>query len=96
MRNLADSLILHGSIKTTVVKAKLLRSFVEPLISKAKAGTLASRRNIAKVLYTDEAINRVMNELAPKYNGRSGGYTRVTKIGARKNDAAEMAVIEFV
>jgi large subunit ribosomal protein L17 len=95
-RNMADSLITHGSIRTTVAKAKELRKFVEPIITKAKTGTLASRRNIQKFLYTDTAINKVMNEIGPKFKERSGGYTRVTKIGSRLNDAAEMAIIEIV
>ena len=96
LRNLADSLILHGRIETTLAKAKELRMFVEPLVTKAKKGTMAERRNLIKVLYTDEAVKKMMDNYGPKYKDRDGGYTRITKTGPRKNDAAEMAVIEFV
>lgn len=96
IRNLAESLILSGSIRTTVAKAKVLRSLVEPLITKARRGDLTARRNLMKILYTDAAVNKLMVELGPKYKGRAGGYTRITKLGPRANDAAKMARIEFV
>lgn len=96
MKNLADSLILHGKIETTLPKAKELRMFVEPLVTKAKRGTMAERRNLIKVLFTDLAVKKLMDEYGPKYKERAGGYTRITKLGPRKNDAAEMAIIEFV
>lgn len=96
MRNLADSLILHGKIETTEVKAKELRKVVEPLITKAKKGGIAQQRQIRTFLYTDQAVNKLMNDLAPKFQDRQGGYTRVTKIGRRQNDGAAMATIEFV
>jgi len=96
MRSLADSLVLHGKIKTTLAKAKALRGVIEPLVTKARRGTLADRRLIIKTLYTDEAIKKMMDEIGPKYKERQGGYTRIIKIGARKNDAAEVAYIEFV
>lgn len=96
MRNLAESLILNGSIKTTKAKARALRVFVEPLITKAKKNDLTTRRNLLKVLYTTEAVNKLLNDVAPNYLQRAGGYTRITKLGARANDAAEMAKIELV
>ncbi|MBU0596937.1 50S ribosomal protein L17 [Patescibacteria group bacterium] len=96
LRNLADSLILHGKIETTLAKAKELRIFIEPLVTKAVVGTLADRRNLIKVLYTDEAVRKLMDEYGPKYKERPGGYTRITKLGPRANDCAEMGVIEFV
>jgi large subunit ribosomal protein L17 len=96
LRSLADSLIQHGSITTTLAKAKALRPFVEPLVTKAKDNSLSSRRELIKVLYTDKAVNALLNDIAPKYADRPGGYTRITKIGPRYSDAAEMAVIEFV
>lgn len=96
LRNLADSLIIHGRIETTLAKAKALRTFVEPLVTKAKQGTLAKRRELLSVLYTDKAVNTLMETLGPKYKERPGGYTRITKTGPRRNDGAEMAVIEFV
>ncbi len=96
MRNLAESLILHGSIRTTKAKARALRSFVEPLVTKAKKDNLQARRNLLKVLYTDEVINKLLKEIAPNYKDRKGGYTRIIKLGHRAHDAAEMARIEFV
>jgi large subunit ribosomal protein L17 len=96
MRNLVESLILHGSIRTTQAKAKALRSVVEPLVTKAKKGDLASLRNIKKVLFTRDALDILLKEVAPRYAERKGGYTRIVKLGARVNDAAEMARIEFV
>jgi large subunit ribosomal protein L17 len=97
MRNLADSLILHGSIETTVTKAKELRKVIEPLVTLAKKkDALTARRELQKVLYTDKAMKKLIDEIAPQYTQRSGGYTRVIKTGPRKNDGAEMAIIEFV
>lgn len=96
MRNLAESLILHGSIKTTKAKARALRSFVEPLVTKAKKGTLADRRLLKSALYTDATVNKLLTEIGPRYQERSGGYTRIIKMGPRFNDAAEMVRIEFV
>jgi len=96
MRNLAESLILNGSIRTTKAKAKALRTFVEPLVTKAKKNDLTAKRNLLKVLYTKKAVNKLLNNVAPNYKDRNGGYTRITKLGARANDAAEMAKIEFV
>ncbi|OGH73784.1 MAG: 50S ribosomal protein L17 [Candidatus Magasanikbacteria bacterium RIFCSPHIGHO2_02_FULL_51_14] len=96
MRNLADSLIVHGSISTTLAKAKELRRVVEPLVTKAKSDTLAARRNARKTLYTDGAVRELFQTLGPRYKDRNGGYTRIVKTGARSNDAAETAVIEFV
>ena len=97
MRNLAESLILHNAIETTVVKAKVLRTFIEPLVTLAKKkDALSARRELQKTLYTDDAINKLIGEVAPRYAKRDGGYTRVVKIGSRKNDGADMAIIEFV
>lgn len=95
-RSLAESLILQGSIRTTTAKAKALRRVVEPLVTKAKTGTLANVRNIKKVLYTREALDTLMKEVAPRYAERQGGYTRIIKLAPRANDAADMARIEFV
>lgn len=96
LRNLAESLILYGSIRTTKAKAKALRTVIEPLVTKAKKKTLAAERNIRKVLYTDKAINMLVRDIAPRYADRAGGYTRIVKIGTRMNDAAEVVQIEFV
>lgn len=96
MRNLAESLILHGAIRTTKAKAQELRTVVEPLITKAKPGTLAARRQLISRLYTAAAVAKLMNELGPKYKTRAGGYTRIIKLGRRVNDAAEAVRIELV
>ena len=96
MRNMADSLILHGFMKTTLAKAKALRTVVEPLVTKAKKGDLASRRLVTKSLYTEKAVKKLFDEVAPKYQERRGGYTRIIKLARRPNDAAEVARIEFV
>ena len=94
-RNLAESLVLHGAINTTRAKEKALRGVVEPLVTKAKRGTLADRRAIAEVLYTKNAGGKMM-ELGKKYINRPGGYTRIISIGARQQDGADMVRIEFV
>jgi large subunit ribosomal protein L17 len=96
MRGLADSLILHESIRTTQAKAKYLKRIVEPLVTKAKSGKLSDRRMALKVLYTDKAVRKLMNELAARYQDRKGGYLRIIKLAPRANDAAEMVKIEFV
>lgn len=96
MRGLAENLVIAESIRTTSAKAKALRSVVEPLVTKAKRGTLADYRAIKRVLYTDAAIKKMMQKFGPQYKERAGGYTRITKLGVRTNDAAEMVRIEFV
>ncbi len=96
MRGLTNNLITHGAIKTTKAKAKALRTVVEPLITKAKRGTLADRRALIAYLYTDEAVNKMMNEIGPRYKDRKGGYTRIIAQGRRFNDAAEVVRIELV
>ncbi len=95
-RNLAESLILYGSIKTTEAKAKALRGIVEPLVTTARKNTLTARRQVLKVLYTEKAVKKLMEEVGPKYKDRQGGYTRITKLGRRSSDAAATARIEFV
>jgi len=96
LANLAESLIIYEKIKTTKAKAKAVRSLVERLITKAKKGDLAARRQLMRVLYTDNAIKKTMEVLAPRYAKRAGGYTRVILLNIRKGDAAEEAVVEFV
>lgn len=96
MRGLAEHLIVHGSIVTTLAKAKALRTVVEPLITAAKGGTLADRRKAMRVLYTDKAVQKLMDEVAPRYKERPGGYTRIIHIGFRQNDSGKKARIELV
>ena len=96
MKNLAESLILSGSVRTTKAKAQELRTVIEPLITKARMGTLAARRQLRSRLYTDAVVVKLMNEIGPRYRERPGGYTRVIKLGRRVNDAAEVVKIELV
>lgn len=95
-KNLAQSLIKHEQIKTTLYKAKDLRPIVEKMITKAKKGGLANRRLVYAQLRDDTALSKLFDVLAPRYAKRAGGYTRVLKAGYRDGDSAAMAVIEFV
>ncbi|MFV8382092.1 50S ribosomal protein L17 [Corynebacterium hindlerae] len=96
LSNLAAQLIEHGAIKTTDAKAKVLRPYVEKIITKAKAGTIADRRNVAKLITNKEVVAYLFNELAPKFENRAGGYTRIIKLENRKGDNAPMAQISLV
>ena len=96
LRNMAISLINHGRIKTTLVRAKVLRSFVEPLITAGKKNDLASRRYVLRKLPNPDAVKRLFNEVSPVFAERMGGYTRIMRTGRRKGDNADMAMIEFV
>ena len=96
LANMATSLILHKRITTTLAKAKALRMYVEPLITKSKEDTTHSRRIVFSYLKQKEAITELFRNIAPKIADRPGGYTRILKIGFRKGDAAEMAIIELV
>ena len=96
MRSLARSLILEERITTTEAKAKSLRPYVERLITKGKKNDLAARRILAARLGSPEAAKKVMEVVSPRYSERPGGYTRITKLGARTGDASPMAIIEFV
>ena len=95
--NMAAALIKHEQIKTTVPKAKDLRRYVERLITLSKKGTLAARRQALSQLHNDNAmVQKLFDELAGRYENRSGGYTRVLKAGFRYGDMAPMAFIELV
>jgi len=96
MRNLATSLIEHGAIETTEAKAKELRPFVEKLITKAKTGTLHSRRLAVRHIHKRAAADKLFQEIGPKFATRNGGYTRILKTGHRKGDGADMARIELI
>ncbi len=96
LRNMANSLIMHKRITTTVAKAKALRSFVEPLITKAKDDTTHSRRTVFRYLQDKEAVKELFREVSAKVGDRPGGYTRIIKLGNRLGDAAEMCMIELV
>ena len=94
--NLATSLFKHGTIKTTEAKARKLRPFAERLVTYAKRGDLASRRRALAILHENDVAHALFEEIAPRYANRSGGYTRITKLGPRKGDNAPMAQIELV
>jgi large subunit ribosomal protein L17 len=93
---MACSLIQHKRITTTVAKAKALKSYVEPLVTKSKEDTTHNRRVVFSYLKDKEAVTELFRTIAPKIADRPGGYTRVLHIGFRQGDAAEMALIEFV
>lgn len=95
MKTLAHALLSRGKIKTTEAKAKELRPFVELLLTKAMRGGIAERRSLNRRL-SSEIVKKTVDEIAPNFKGRAGGYTRIMKIGARKSDAAKMAIIELV
>jgi large subunit ribosomal protein L17 len=96
LSNLAIQLIAHKRIVTTLAKAKALRTYVEPLITKAKDNTTHQRRVVFSYLQDKEAINELFGAVATKVAGRPGGYTRIIKLGARVGDNAETALIELV
>lgn len=96
LANMASSLIMHKRIHTTVAKAKALRGYVEPLITKSKDDSTHSRRTVFSYLKQKEAVTELFREIAPKIATRAGGYTRILKTEFRKGDAAEMCLIELV
>ena len=96
LANMATSLILHKRIQTTVAKAKALKMYVEPLITKSKEDTTHSRRVVFSYLKNKEAVTELFRTVAPKIADRPGGYTRVLKTGFRQGDGADMALIELV
>lgn len=106
LRNLVTALIVHGRIETTVTRAKEVRSLAEKMITFGKKGDLSARRNAAKFMQpvavaTTEgksqlALKKLFEEVAPKYADRNGGYTRILRVGPRRGDGAETAIIELV
>lgn len=96
LANMATSLIMHKRINTTVAKAKALRIYVEPLITKSKNDTTHSRRTVFSYLKNKYAVTELFREVAPKIMDRPGGYTRILKTGTRLGDNADMCIIELV
>jgi len=96
LSNLAASLIEEEEIETTVAKAKLLRPYVEKIITKARRGDLHARRTVLRKIGNTEVITKLFDEVGPRYVDRPGGYTRITKLGPRRGDGAEMAKVELV
>ncbi len=95
LRVLANNFLLQEKIKTTEAKAKELRSIVEKMITKAKKINLANRRLLAKEL-TPKMLKKIVDELAPRYTERNGGYTRIVRMGPRNSDGAKMVIIELI
>ena len=96
LSNMASSLILHKRIETTVAKAKAVKQFVEPLVTRSKEDTTHSRRIVFSYLKQKEAVTELFRTIAPKIAERPGGYTRILKTGFRLGDGADMCIIEFV
>ena len=96
LANMAISLIMHKRITTTLAKAKALKMYVEPLITRSKTDTTTSRRVVFRYLQNKYAVTELFKEISAKVADRPGGYTRIIKLGIRKGDAAEMAFIELV
>lgn len=96
LSNLATSLILHKRINTTLAKAKALRKYVEPLLTRSKSDSTHSRRTVFSYLQDKEAVSELFKEVAPKIADRPGGYTRIIKTGFRLGDAAETCMMELV
>ena len=96
LANMAENLIIHKRIKTTDSRAKELRRYIEPLVTKAKKGDLNSIRMVAKKIRHKNILDILLNDIAPVYDNRNGGYTRIIKLGFRDNDRASVSLIEFV
>ena len=95
-RNLTTELFRHNRIKTTEAKAKAIRPIAEKLITLARRGDLHARRLAARDIYDPEILQKLFDEIGPRAQGRTGGYTRIYKLGPRRGDAANMALIELV
>ncbi len=96
LSNMATSLILHKRISTTTAKAKALKRYIEPMLTKAKNDTTHSRRLVFEALQSKEAVTELFREISQKIANRPGGYTRILRTGFRQGDAAEMCIIELV
>ena len=96
LRAMVTFLLENGKIETTVTRAKEVRAMAEKMITIAKAGDLHSKRQVYSYITKETVAKKVMDEIAPKYADRNGGYTRIVKIGPRRGDAAEMAIIELI
>ena len=96
LRNLVTSVILMDRVETTITKCKATRPLIEKMITLGKNGSVHARRQALSYLMTPESVDRLFNVVAPRYSTRQGGYLRITRTGARKGDAAEMAFIELL
>ena len=96
LRNLVTDLFREGRITTTDMRAKEAGRQAEKLITIAKKGDLHARRQVLEYVFDEDVVTKLFDEIAPKYQDRNGGYTRIVKIGARRGDGSEMAILEFV
>ena len=96
LRNMVTDLLRHESMKTTDSKAKEVRKMAEKVITLGKKGSLHHRRQASALLTDEDVVKKVFDELGQRYQDRNGGYTRITKLGPRKGDASEMAVLELI
>ncbi len=96
LANMAASLSAEEKITTTETRAKMLRPYVEKMVTKARRGDLHARRLVLRKIQNNDVVTKLFDEVAPRYEDRNGGYTRITKLGPRRGDGTEMAVIEFV
>jgi len=96
LRNLVTSLLRNGRIETTVTRAKETKRMADKMITLAKRGDLHARRQALAYIYDESVVKKLFDEIGPNYAERNGGYTRVLKLGPRRGDAAEMAIIELV
>ena len=94
--NLIKALIEHEKIETTITKAKVAKPYVEKIITKANSGTLHDRRQVLKIINDKSLVAKLFDEVAPKYEERQGGYTRIIRVGSRRGDGSEIAVFELV
>ena len=96
LRSMTTSVLEHGRVETTTTRAKEVKRLVEKMITLGKADTLHARRQALSFVTSEDAVTKLFTEIAPKYTERNGGYTRIMKLGPRRGDAAEMAVLELV
>ena len=96
LRGLVTLLLENGKVETTLTRAKEVRSVAEKMITLGKKNTLASRRSALAYITKEDVVTKLFSEIAPKYENRNGGYTQIFKLGPRRGDAAEMAIIKLV
>ena len=96
LRGLVTLLLENGKVETTLTRAKEVRSVAEKMITLGKKNTLASRRSALAYITKEDVVTKLFNEIAPKYENRNGGYTQIFKMGPRRGDAAEMAIVKLI
>lgn len=96
LRNLLTALVDHGRIESTHIRCKALKREADKLVTLGKKGTLHHRRLAARILYREDLVNKLFDNIAPNFKERPGGYTRIVQLGRRRGDAAPMAIVEFV